>query len=158
MSLSASAAQHGMVSFFMEHLHQRGRECCASRSSPWSPILDPMHLVSQHDSNNVGIVGDICSRKNAAPITCEDIVDLHLPGMDMIADGTDGIDPYMVQAHLAPGIFPRHQVKKHRQTSGAGSTGRDSVTIICPGMTTVSCLPVGCSVFIMFTSIQILLN
>jgi hypothetical protein len=86
----------------MEHLHQRGRECC-QKEQPLVSGLDAVRLVSRHDSYNAGIVGDICSRKRAATITFEDIVDLHLPGMEMVADGTSGIDPYMVQAQTSGG-------------------------------------------------------
>jgi hypothetical protein len=109
MRLSASAAQQGMLSFFTENLHQRGREC-SQQEQPLVSGLDAVHLISRHDSDNAGVIGDICSRKRAAPTASEDIVDLHLPGMDMVADDTAGIDPYMVQAHAPPGIIAGHQV------------------------------------------------
>jgi len=109
MRLSASAAQHGMLSFFMEHLHQRGRKCSQQEQPPVSG-LDAVHLVGRYNSDNTGIVEDICSRKRADPTASEDIVDLHLPGVDMVADCTAGIDLYMMQTHAPPGIFSRHQV------------------------------------------------
>jgi hypothetical protein len=109
MRLSASAAQHGMLSFFMEHLHQRGRECRQQEQSLVSG-LDAVHLVSRHDADNAGVVGNNCSCKRTASIACEGIVDLHLPGMGVVTDGTAGIDPYMVQAYVPAALFSGHQV------------------------------------------------
>jgi hypothetical protein len=98
-----------MVSFFMRHLHQRGHERC-QQEQPFVSGLDAVHPVGRHDPDNAVIVGDNCSRKRAASAASEDIMDLHLPGMGMVANGTTGIDPYMMQAQTSPGIFSCHQV------------------------------------------------
>jgi ABC-type thiamine transport system substrate-binding protein len=69
-----------------------------------------VYLVSRHDSDNTGGVGDYCFAKRTAPGTFQHIMDLNLSGMGVVADCTAGIDPYIVEAQAPAGIFSRHQV------------------------------------------------
>jgi hypothetical protein len=69
-----------------------------------------VHLVSWHNRHTSRGIGDDNPFERAESRAREDIVDLDLPGMGMVADGAAGINPYMVKANAIPRISPGHQM------------------------------------------------
>ena len=103
-----------------------------------APLFGPdaVHLIGRHDPNNPGGAGDHGSRTRPGPGTCRHIMDIHYAGVDVVAVGAGGINPYMVEAqtvtarctgHRVPERDPgKRRVRVPRQGSGVGClTGKD---------------------------------
>ena len=106
VSLPVFEIPEQVTSTIMVFPHTSGGEKVASSRSPSVSCVDPVNGVGRHDAHDPRDIPDLLSRNGAGPFTGNDIVDLHLPGMGMVADGTAGIDPDMVEAERPPVSFP----------------------------------------------------
>jgi len=66
--------------------------------------------IGRHDAQDTRAVRDPHPGQDAGPLTGDDIMDLHLAGMGVVANLAARIDPDMVYAHPAPCFAAGHKV------------------------------------------------
>jgi hypothetical protein len=60
--------------------------------------------IRRHNTHDPRDIPDFLSSKGAGSCAFKNVVDLHLPGMDMVADGAARVDADVVKTHATPGI------------------------------------------------------
>jgi hypothetical protein len=68
-----------------------------------------VHLMGRHNPGNHGGAGDCGSRTRAGSGTCRHLMDFYHAGVDVVAGGAAGIDPYVVQVYASPARCSGHQ-------------------------------------------------
>jgi hypothetical protein len=80
------------------------------QQEPLFSCNNPVHGIGRHDAHNPRDIPNILVPDRANTLSRKYIVDLHLAGMGVVANGAAGIDPDLVEADPAAGIVPGHQV------------------------------------------------